>query len=276
MKKISIIIPTYNSEKVIKDTVISVLNQTYNNFELIIIDDNSIDSTYEIIKKFNDKRIKIFKNDHNLGFIGNWNKALSQVNNDYFKILPDDDILEKTILEEQVKIFEKFPNLAIVGCKRIIIDENGKNLFSIGQSINTTNYSTYTEIIKATFHFGSNIIGEPGSVLIDSKVLKSIHKFDSNFIHFIDLNFYLEILSKHGDYYFINKPLYKFRVWPRSYSLSSQKTYKKEAKLFFKKLYLENNLKLLDLLLHKINFEKNFFIKRIFYLLLKIKNLLIK
>ena len=66
MKLISVILPTYNREKLLKNAIYSVLNQTYSNLELIIIDDNSSDNTEILIKSFNDKRINYIKNNKNL------------------------------------------------------------------------------------------------------------------------------------------------------------------------------------------------------------------
>ena len=69
--KISVMIPTYNMANTIQETLKSVLNQTYNNFEIIIQDNNSQDNTYKIIKSFSDSRIKYFKNDINIGYARN-------------------------------------------------------------------------------------------------------------------------------------------------------------------------------------------------------------
>jgi glycosyltransferase involved in cell wall biosynthesis len=73
---ISICIPSYNAENFIKETLESVLNQTYRNIEVVITDDCSKDSTVSVIHSLNDERIKFYQNEKNLGVEGNWNKAL--------------------------------------------------------------------------------------------------------------------------------------------------------------------------------------------------------
>ena len=71
---VSVVIPSYNSEKFINDTINSVLNQTYNNFLITVVDDKSTDKTVEIVNSFKDKRVKIVQNESNIGIINNFNK----------------------------------------------------------------------------------------------------------------------------------------------------------------------------------------------------------
>lgn len=91
---ISIAMTTYNGEKYLREQLDSILNQTYSNFELIICDDCSKDSTWQILEEYaqNDNRIKIYKNEHNLGFKKNFEKAISLCNADYIALSDQDDI----------------------------------------------------------------------------------------------------------------------------------------------------------------------------------------
>ena len=94
-KKVSIIIPTYNQENFIAQTIESALSQDYNNLEVIISDDNSSDRTEEIVKTYrSDKRLKYFKNPINLGRVGNYHKALYEyARGSYVLYLDGDDFL---------------------------------------------------------------------------------------------------------------------------------------------------------------------------------------
>ncbi|WP_300705879.1 glycosyltransferase family 2 protein [uncultured Desulfovibrio sp.] len=100
--QVSIALRTYNQENHIAKTVKSVLNQTFQDWELIIVDDNSPDGTIDELKKFQDDRIKIYKNEKNLGVIGNLNKVLSYCQGEYISILDGDDIYKKEKLDRQV------------------------------------------------------------------------------------------------------------------------------------------------------------------------------
>ena len=73
---VSVCIPAYNNEEYIAQTINNILGQSYKNIELIIVDDNSMDNTLDVIKSFTDKRIKVYKNESNLGMAGNWNRCL--------------------------------------------------------------------------------------------------------------------------------------------------------------------------------------------------------
>ena len=97
--KFSIIVPTYNREKYIIKCIDSVLDQTYDNFEVIIIDDGSTDNTENLVKKYQDKRIKYFKNEnHGIGYSRNF--GINKAKGDYIFFLDSDDYLEENMLEE--------------------------------------------------------------------------------------------------------------------------------------------------------------------------------
>lgn len=109
---ISVLMTAYNREKYIAEAIESVLNSTWQNFELIIVDDVSQDNTYEIAKKYaqNDKRIRVYKNSTNLGDYPNRNAAASYAQGKYIKYLDADDKLYPYGLEIMVKSMEQYPN----------------------------------------------------------------------------------------------------------------------------------------------------------------------
>jgi len=106
--KVSILIPVYNRENLIEETVQSALNQTYKNIEIIIVDNQSIDKTWEVMQKlaFQDDRIKIFQNDKNMGPVRNWKRCIDEATGDYGKILWSDDLIAPEFLENTVHFLE--------------------------------------------------------------------------------------------------------------------------------------------------------------------------
>ena len=100
MVKISILIPTYNRKEYIKECILSAINQDYSNFEIIIVDNQSDDGTWEICKELSkiDCRIKIFQNKTNIGPVLNWLRCAKEASGEYSKILFSDDILDKSCL----------------------------------------------------------------------------------------------------------------------------------------------------------------------------------
>jgi glycosyltransferase involved in cell wall biosynthesis len=131
-KLVSIILPTYNGADRISESIKSVLNQTYTNWELLVIDDGSKDNTKEIVENFakSEPRIKYIKNENNLGIQKTLNKGIREAKGEYIARIDDDDIwcdLKK--LEKQVGFLEKNKDYVLVGTGVIVVDESGKELF---------------------------------------------------------------------------------------------------------------------------------------------------
>lgn len=124
---ISILMPTYNVEKYIEEAVRSIINQTYRNFELIIVDDCSSDRTFDILKKLKaeDKRIKLYRNETNSKICKTLNKALSYATGSYIGRMDGDDISEPERFEVLKKYLDTHPQIALVGSNLISIDEYG-------------------------------------------------------------------------------------------------------------------------------------------------------
>lgn len=104
---VSIIMPSFNSEKYIGNAINSILNQTYSIWELIIVDDCSTDRTIEIILSFNERRIRLYKNEKNSGAAISRNWALREVKGKWIAFLDSDDIWHPEKLERQIKFMEE-------------------------------------------------------------------------------------------------------------------------------------------------------------------------
>lgn len=104
---VSIIMPSYNTAKFISKTIESVLEQTYKNWELLIVDDCSTDNTDEIVSKYDDDRIIYLKNKKNSGAAVSRNKALKNAKGKWIAFLDSDDLWYPTKLEEQIKYMKK-------------------------------------------------------------------------------------------------------------------------------------------------------------------------
>ena len=123
---VSIIMPSFNTGKFIKETIDSVINQTYRNWELIIIDDCSTDNTNEVVKKINDSRIIYLKNEVNSGAAVSRNKALREAKGRWIAFLDSDDLWNNDKLEKQINFMKK-NNYYFSYTDYIEIDENGNS-----------------------------------------------------------------------------------------------------------------------------------------------------
>jgi glycosyltransferase involved in cell wall biosynthesis len=110
---VSVLLNCFNSSEFISKAIQSVIDQSYNNWELIIWDDGSTDDTVKIIKQFQDKRIKLYLANQNIGLCKSRVKATKKINGSLVSILDSDDYYHQDKLRQQVKIFEKFPSVSI-------------------------------------------------------------------------------------------------------------------------------------------------------------------
>ncbi|OKH21126.1 glycosyltransferase family 2 protein [Chroogloeocystis siderophila] len=127
MKKVSVIIPVYNVEQYVADTINSVLQQSYTNFELIIIDDGSPDKSREICQNFNDPRIKIIC-QKNRGVAAARNTGIRHSQGEYLAFLDADDLWLPQKLEKHIEHLENSPNVGVSFSRSAFIDEEGKPL----------------------------------------------------------------------------------------------------------------------------------------------------
>lgn len=126
MEKVSICIPTYNSEKFITETLNSIAAQTYNNIEVIISDNASTDKTIEIAADYcNQYGWKLCQNVINIGAGNNFNKLIGLATGEYIAIYHADDVYNPTIVEESIKTFHQNPDIGFVGTEAHIINEQG-------------------------------------------------------------------------------------------------------------------------------------------------------
>lgn len=130
--KISVIMPNYNGEKYLVEAIESILNQTYRDFEFIIIDDGSTDNSVKIIKKYaqKDKRIKLLTNKKNLGLIKSLNKGLKIAKGKYIARMDSDDISLPKRLDIQFNFLEGNKNIFLLGTSFEFIDSEGGKLFN--------------------------------------------------------------------------------------------------------------------------------------------------
>lgn len=205
---VSIITPTFNCAKYIGETIESVLNQTYTNFEMIIVDDASSDNTEEVVKSFNDKRIKYIKLKENSGPAFARNKAMEMAQGRYMAFLDSDDVWVNDKLEKQIN-FIKTNNYNIVCSNYEQIDEKSNNLNRIIRCKKKVNYNG----ILLNCPVGNS------TVLYD---VKALGKFEvPNIRKRNDDALWLQMLKKEKFIYGQMEVLMKYRI--RENSVSSNK-----------------------------------------------------
>jgi len=265
---VSVCIPSYNIEKYIAKTIESVLSQTHEDFELVIVDDHSSDSTLDIIKRYKDDRIRWVVNEKNLGPQDNWNKALKEAKGKYIKILCHDDFLYASCLQDQLKILQNPQNESVVMvCSgRDIIDENDRKIMK-------RNFPMQKGIvpgqaaIKKIVRYGANPIGEPTAVLFKSEIINKIGYFCGEIPYIIDLDYWCRMLL-YGNLYIIPESLCAFRVFSKAWSSKIGYSQLSQFIRFTNKLDEDNQYELsyFDCNLGKLRAVINGIARNLFYL----------
>lgn len=178
--------PVYNAEKYLAEAIDSIIQQTYKDWELIIINDGSTDSSEDIIKSYNDQRIHYFENSVNLGVIKTLNKGIDLCSGKYIARMDADDISHSKRLEEQVLFLESHPDYVMCGTNGIIIDKEYKEMRSF-RSI------PFDEGIRIKLLF-SNPFTHP-SVMIRTQILR-VEKYSEEWKHVEDLELWTRIVEK--------------------------------------------------------------------------------
>ena len=217
---VSVCIPVYMGTEHLRFAIESVLQQTYTDFELLIIDDYSPEDIAGIVNSYQDRRIRFLCNTENLGAEVNWNRCLREARGRYFKLLPMDDLLTADCLEKQIDVLEQDVEqcIALVFSARSIIDNQGQVIMKKCYPFGKEGIVCGTTLVRHTFWLGSNLIGEPGSVLFRRSLAEKVGTFDANHPYVIDLNFWARLLL-HGDAYYFSGALASFRVSSGSWSV---------------------------------------------------------
>ena len=168
---VSILIPVYNREKIVAQTIESALSQTYCNFEIIITDNCSTDNTWEVLNKYasENKNIKIYRNEENVGPVLNWKKCLELAQGEYVKFLFSDDTISNNFIAETIPLFDE--DTAFVLSR---IDIFGKYAIEgFGDYHYKTVYSKNAFIYHAILDHGLQFSVSPGCGLFRESDLKS-------------------------------------------------------------------------------------------------------
>jgi len=123
--KVSVCLPTYNGARFIHSAIESVLNQSFADFELIVCDDASTDSTLELVCGIHDERLHVYRNSDRLGLVGNWNRCLELISGDYVVLMHQDDLMHVNNLAHKVALLDGYPAVGFVYSNIRRIDESG-------------------------------------------------------------------------------------------------------------------------------------------------------
>lgn len=248
---VSIIIPTYNRAKMLRETLKSILAQTYENIEVIVVSDASKDNTKEVVKSFSDNRIYFYEFENNQGLPAKMrNKGLQKAHGEFIAFCDDDDLWVKKKIEYQIEIFKKHPNILLV-CSRVFFLP--KRLFIYKKIALFSKILKYRKMLKKNFVYNSSVmmkktVVQEVGLLDESRYLRAIEDFD----------YWLRILRyRDKSIYRDRRRLVKYRSHRGGISreyLRNGMTISQQIEIILKKHYPESNKSLI-----KIRTEKKYY-----------------
>jgi glycosyltransferase involved in cell wall biosynthesis len=218
--------PTYNGAEYINEAVNSVLNQSFGDFELIIVDDASRDNTLDILNKYKDPRIRLFRNKKRVGQIMNYNLSISHSRAKYIKPFHQDDILDKESLLLNTQIMDSKPEIGLVVSQACIVDSNSEKVSLRPVTFKPGIIEKRAILNKFFFNLNYNFIGEPSTVMLRKIALQEMGYFDERIPSSNDIELWSRINTKYKCYY-IDKPLASIRY----HSKQEMHKYRKSLKL---------------------------------------------
>ena len=251
---VSICIPVYNGAPFLRECLDSVVAQTYPNYEVVIVDDCSNDESAAIVAEYMQRSpsIRYVINERNLGLVGNWNRCVEVAKYDWIKFVFQDDLIEPSCVTRLMEHAGETP--ALITCRRDFIFDNDAsaafrsiylhNQKRIQDFFAGATYLSPIECQRAAIEkFGSNMFGEPTSVMLHRSFFKRFGPFREGMINSCDLEYWIRV-SIHTGAYYVPETLAHFRVHEGATSATNRNSRE------FRKDVLDNLL-----LIHDFAFE---------------------
>jgi glycosyltransferase involved in cell wall biosynthesis len=266
MAKVSIILPSYNHVKFLEDRLNSIVNQTFKDWKLIIIDDCSTDGSIEILKKFQkkhkDKIEKFIINANNSGSgYTSWEKGINLAKSEYIWIAETDDYSDDSFLEEMVKTLDENKNVVLTFCTSIYVNANKKKLYNSKNRTKDLKVNSTYGIINGSVYIDKmpfNTYITNGSAVVFRKPKNEVPQELFIYKQCSDIFFWTYLL-KDSSFIFLNKELNYFRR--HDDSTSEKISINKKKSVYFEKAsflnYYQQQSKYMVFINHYIKFYMN-------------------
>lgn len=200
MAEISVLMPVFNAEATLREAIDSILSQTFNDFEFIIIDDCSTDKSLEIIQSYKDPRIRVVRHEKNLKLIRTLNEGISLAQGRFIARMDADDVSLPQRFEQQISFLKRHPECSACGGQAIKINEAGKPQGPLRKPVR--NLEVWSWIPTPLIH---------PTVMIRSNVAKA-NLYDETAIHCEDYEYWLRLQKQGLKVANVSKPLLKYRM----------------------------------------------------------------
>lgn len=232
MSRVTVFMPVYNAEKYLHQAIESILQQTYEDFELLIIDDGSTDKSISVIETYSDSRIRLVVNNHNTGLSAVRNKALEIIDSEFLALLDADDIAMPDRLKKEIEYLDKNSDIAAVGSYAATIDENGCGRDMFRPQLTDSDY------IRAYMIF-NNAVANSSAMIRKSVVDENNIRYADCCYGVEDYKFWCELL-KVGNIANIGEMMLKYRIVSDGVTAKANSNQLNERKEVLKEIQKDN------------------------------------
>jgi glycosyltransferase involved in cell wall biosynthesis len=228
---VSVVVPVYNGARFLRESLDSILRQTYPRTEVIVLDDASKDETPSIIASYGD-RIRSVRNERNRGGFGNMNAGIALATGDLVAIYHADDVYEPTIVEREVSFLNAHPDIGTVFCLDVFIDATGHEYgrVMLPPELERKDVLAYPDVLNALLRWKNRFLRAPGAMLRRS-TYGAIGVFREEFGIAADLDLWLRA-ARHSGIGMLHEYLYRYRHFHGNWSQQHQYL-RTEADTFF-------------------------------------------
>lgn len=201
MVRCTVAIPTYNREDMIRGTLESVLAQDIHDLEILVVDDQSKDRVFEIAVSYKDSRLRVVRNETNVGLFGNFNRCVELSSGPLLRILCNDDRLAKDCLRRELEVMEANPEISLLFSKGLRFTKAGVPLGPVGDHFRPGLYDgreAVHAILWFLAHYGINPMTLPSGVLMRKSACAEAGWFDESMRMDGDLDYFLRVIER-GD-----------------------------------------------------------------------------
>lgn len=239
--KITVFMPVYNAEKYLKESVESVLEQTFTDFELLIIDDGSSDNSVNIIESFNDKRIRLIHNGENKGLPYTRNRGLELARGKYLAIMDSDDVADTERLAIQYRIMENNQKLVVLASGNEVLSSDKTSQYGWKEKLYSYIFYRKSSQIKIDLIFHNVLVNSTTMIRLDFLKDKNICYNEKCFV-MQDYEIWTQICAKGGNIQILRLPLVKYREHGENISNRTRKNsneLRKDMQFYIQKKYLK-------------------------------------
>jgi glycosyltransferase involved in cell wall biosynthesis len=247
--KVTVLMAVYNAEKYLKLAIDSILLQTFKNFEFLIINDASTDSSLALIESYDDHRIRLITNSENLGLVKTLNRGLKLAEGEYIARMDADDICDLTRLQKQIDFFEKNPDHVLLGASYILIDQDGKEKYR--------KIKPLSNIQVRWISLFRTVIDHPVA-MFSSSLAKQL-TYNENYKTTQDYDLWLRMMQ-HGKAAVLKEPLLSYRMHSENVSTQKKSLQRNTMKSIAMQHISSEFISITDESLHSVNVLFNTFL----------------